>query len=291
MSKCCNAAYAIMRTIGREARRDPKRIVFPHAANARLLRAVQQIVDEGIAKPILLGRAAEIARLCDELSLDLLSQRCRDHRPARPRPTRRYTDRLYAAAPAQGPDLVRGAGAAPEERLLRRDDGRPRRRRRHGHRPAAQLPGDRAAAARDLRDAAGREGRGRHVHDGDAERGASSSATPCSTSTPTPRRSPTSRSRWPTPSTGFGVEPRVAMISYSNFGSVAAPRGHEGPAGARARAARRRPDLEIDGEMQPEIALDAERRATVLRVLAAHQEREHARVRLARAPATRRTRR
>ncbi len=34
------------------------------------------------------------------------------------------------AAPAQGHDLVRGAGAAPEERLLRRDHGRPRRRRR-----------------------------------------------------------------------------------------------------------------------------------------------------------------
>ena len=41
MSKSSNAAYSIMRTIGREARRDPKRIAFPHAANPRLLRAVQ----------------------------------------------------------------------------------------------------------------------------------------------------------------------------------------------------------------------------------------------------------
>src|SRR5436189_6407816 len=40
MSKGSNAAYSIMRTIGREARQDPKRIVFPHAANPRLLRAV-----------------------------------------------------------------------------------------------------------------------------------------------------------------------------------------------------------------------------------------------------------
>src|SRR6476469_9324932 len=64
MSKGSNAAYAIMRGIGREARRDPKRIVFPHAGNPRLLRAIQQIVEEGIANPILLGRKSEIAQMC-----------------------------------------------------------------------------------------------------------------------------------------------------------------------------------------------------------------------------------
>ncbi|HEY4239886.1 MAG TPA: phosphate acyltransferase, partial [Kofleriaceae bacterium] len=72
IAKGSNAAYSIMRTIGREARRDPKRVVFPHAANPRLLHAVQQIVDEGIAKPVLLGRREEIKDLCDELSLDML---------------------------------------------------------------------------------------------------------------------------------------------------------------------------------------------------------------------------
>jgi malate dehydrogenase (oxaloacetate-decarboxylating)(NADP+) len=49
------------------------------------------------------------------------------------------------------------------------------------------------------------------------------------------------------------------MISYSNFGSVRhadVSRVHE----ALAIAQRRRPDLEIDGEMQPEIALDEPRR-------------------------------
>ena len=83
MSKGSNAAYSIMRTIGREARREPKRIVFPHAANPRLLRAVQQIVDEGIAQPILLGRQPRSSAMCDELSLDLLVARRRDHRSAR----------------------------------------------------------------------------------------------------------------------------------------------------------------------------------------------------------------
>jgi malate dehydrogenase (oxaloacetate-decarboxylating)(NADP+) len=58
---------------------------------------------------------------------------------------------------------------------------------------------------------------------------------------------------------GLGVTPRIAMISYSNFGSV------RHPDVAKIQQAlelvrRRRSDLEIDGEMQPEMALDGERR-------------------------------
>ncbi|TMQ04639.1 MAG: hypothetical protein E6J90_51010, partial [Deltaproteobacteria bacterium] len=61
---------------------------------------------------------------------------------------------------------------------------------------------------------------------------------------------------------GFGVTPRVAMISYSNFGSVRHPdvtRIHRTLELVRDR----RPELEIDGEMQPEIALDPVRRQQV----------------------------
>src|SRR5690606_39244772 len=58
---------------------------------------------------------------------------------------------------------------------------------------------------------------------------------------------------------GFGVTPRVAMISYSNFGSVRHPTTKK-IQDAIEIVRRRRPDLEIDGEMQPEMALDPERR-------------------------------
>jgi malate dehydrogenase (oxaloacetate-decarboxylating)(NADP+) len=58
----------------------------------------------------------------------------------------------------------------------------------------------------------------------------------------------------------LGVRPRVAMISYSNFGAVRHPEV-EKVAEAIELVRRRRPDLEIDGEMQPELALSAERRA------------------------------
>src|SRR6185503_21310684 len=92
ISKGSNAAYSIMRTITKEAQRDPKRIVFPHAANPRLLMAVQQIVDEEIAKPILLGRPHEIEALCNEMSLDLMSRvEIIDPRQG----NQKYAERLY----------------------------------------------------------------------------------------------------------------------------------------------------------------------------------------------------
>jgi malate dehydrogenase (oxaloacetate-decarboxylating)(NADP+) len=60
---------------------------------------------------------------------------------------------------------------------------------------------------------------------------------------------------------GFGITPRMALISYSNFGSVRHPdvtRLHR----VLDMVRERRPDLEIDGEMQPELALDIERLKT-----------------------------
>jgi malate dehydrogenase (oxaloacetate-decarboxylating)(NADP+) len=64
-----------------------------------------------------------------------------------------------------------------------------------------------------------------------------------------------STARW------FGFEPRVAMLSFSNFGSV---RDEDTVRLAEAvRIARGRwPELEIDGEMQADIALDARKRVT-----------------------------
>jgi len=57
----------------------------------------------------------------------------------------------------------------------------------------------------------------------------------------------------------FDVKPRVAMLSYSNFGSAAGP-SPEKVRRAVALARKKRPDLEIDGEMEVDVAvLDEER--------------------------------
>jgi malate dehydrogenase (oxaloacetate-decarboxylating)(NADP+) len=58
----------------------------------------------------------------------------------------------------------------------------------------------------------------------------------------------------------LGLEPRVAMLSFSNFGDAPHPASKR-VAEATAIAQRLRPELMIDGEMQANVALDEEARA------------------------------
>ncbi len=53
----------VLRVIGAKARRDPKRIVFAEADNIKVLKAIQIIMDEGIGYPILLGDENKIREL------------------------------------------------------------------------------------------------------------------------------------------------------------------------------------------------------------------------------------
>jgi len=61
----------LLRNIQNMASNDPKQIVFAEGDNPRILKAVQSVVHEGIAKPILLGNKKKIAGLIDENALDL----------------------------------------------------------------------------------------------------------------------------------------------------------------------------------------------------------------------------
>jgi malate dehydrogenase (oxaloacetate-decarboxylating)(NADP+) len=61
----------IMRSIIHKAQRSPKRIVFPEGTEEKVLRASQIILDEEIAKPILLGSKETILERIKMLDLDL----------------------------------------------------------------------------------------------------------------------------------------------------------------------------------------------------------------------------
>jgi malate dehydrogenase (oxaloacetate-decarboxylating)(NADP+) len=63
----------VMRDIMLMARRDPRPIVYPDGEHERVIRAAARIVDEGIAQPILVGRPHRIRRTADELGIDLTS--------------------------------------------------------------------------------------------------------------------------------------------------------------------------------------------------------------------------
>ncbi len=61
----------IMRTIARKARLDPKRVLMVDSENYKTLQAAQIVVEEGIAKPILLGNKKRIEKLADSEAIDL----------------------------------------------------------------------------------------------------------------------------------------------------------------------------------------------------------------------------
>jgi malate dehydrogenase (oxaloacetate-decarboxylating)(NADP+) len=62
---------AIMRAITNMAKSDPKRVVFAEADNYKILKAAQIVKDENIAIPILLGNKETIERIIAESALDL----------------------------------------------------------------------------------------------------------------------------------------------------------------------------------------------------------------------------
>ena len=61
----------VMRSVIVRAKKDKKRIVFPEGEEVKILRAAERLVDEEIAKPILLGRPDVIRSRMRELGLDL----------------------------------------------------------------------------------------------------------------------------------------------------------------------------------------------------------------------------
>ncbi|MCE9572369.1 MAG: NADP-dependent malic enzyme [Deltaproteobacteria bacterium] len=257
MTKSSNAAYSIMRSIGRAARADPRRIVFPEANNAKLLRAIQQVLDEGIAKPVLLGRKDEIAALAAELALDLCD-RVEIIDPLTSPAAARYAERLFALRNRKGVTLpaaqslvaksnyfgVMMVEAGEADGLV----GGLKLTYPETVRPALQIlgmqPGAKVAVGMYmmvLQNTVKFFGDTAFNINPDADQLADIAI------------------QMADAVTALGVTPRVAMISYSNFGSVRHPEVEKiAVAIAKVRAAR--PMLEIDGEMQPELALSADRR-------------------------------
>ncbi|MDF2446131.1 MAG: nadp-dependent malic enzyme [Moraxellaceae bacterium] len=63
-----NSAF-IMKPVFAKAKAEPKRIAYAEGEDERVLRAVQVVVDEGLAKPILIGRPAVIEKRIEKLGL------------------------------------------------------------------------------------------------------------------------------------------------------------------------------------------------------------------------------
>lgn len=71
LSKRLGLDNKLIKNVTEKAKRNPKKVVFAEADNYKTLKAAQIVYEEGIAKPILLGKKKKIQELVDEYQLEL----------------------------------------------------------------------------------------------------------------------------------------------------------------------------------------------------------------------------
>jgi malate dehydrogenase (oxaloacetate-decarboxylating)(NADP+) len=245
-------ARGIMRGIINRAVRAPKRIVFPEGEDSRIIRAAQIISDEGIAQPILLGNPRVIEESAASMGISLADMTIEDPAASARRET--YAEHLWRLRQRKGMSL-----AEAHQRLFNanyfgsvmvdRGDADALLSGVGMHYPETIRP------ALEVIGAHSRAG----VVSGLYMLVFEKQVVFCGDTTVNinPTAEELSQIAYATSRVVrlFGLVPRIAMLSYSNFGSV---RDEET---ARIAAAvellrRRDPTLVVDGEMQADAALD-----------------------------------
>jgi malate dehydrogenase (oxaloacetate-decarboxylating)(NADP+) len=97
-------ARGIMRGLISRAQQEPKRVVFPEGEDPKILRAAQILVDEAIAHPILLGRLDRVRAMAEELGIPLDGITLEE--PGASKRRDRYAQHLWQRRQRKGMSLV-----------------------------------------------------------------------------------------------------------------------------------------------------------------------------------------
>jgi malate dehydrogenase (oxaloacetate-decarboxylating)(NADP+) len=93
----------LLKSITQKAKRNPKTVVFAEADNYKILKAAQIVYEEGIAKPILLGKIKTIEEVAKEYNLDLGDIPIIDPRSSKERDRKnKYAQLLYQKRKRRG---------------------------------------------------------------------------------------------------------------------------------------------------------------------------------------------
>ena len=92
----------ILRNVANKAKSGPKRVVFAEADNYKILKSAQIVIDEGIAIPILLGNVERIKQIMQENDLQLGDVQIIDPRNDTTEQACRYADYLFKKRQRRG---------------------------------------------------------------------------------------------------------------------------------------------------------------------------------------------
>ena len=240
-----------VRRLIHQAQRAPKRIVFGEGDDPKVLRAAQIILDEGIAQPILLAEPDRVAAAAAELGLELAGVEVLE--PARSGHYERFVDSYYALRWRRG---VRREDAYRE--MSRRGTFGPMMVRegvadifvsgRTRYYPDAIRPMMRVMADR-LRQ---RTLSAAHIAIKDGHHFLL--ADTAVNVDPSVEQLVHIAENTAELARELGIKPRIAFLSFSSFGSVKHPAAEKMRLAAELMQ-RTRPECEVDGELQADVAV------------------------------------
>ena len=247
-------ARGVLRGLLNRAMANPKRLVFPEGEEPKVIRAAQILVDEGIAEPVLVGNPDVIRSVAQQYHISLTDIAIED--PSTSAHRDRYAQALFKRRQRKGLSL---AGAQQRlfnpiffgAQMVACGDADALLSGVNLHypetiRPALQVIGAHPRAG---------------IVSGMYMLVFEKHLVFCGDTTVNIDPSAEDLARiayaaaWLVRT--FGIEPHIAMLSFSNFGSVRHPDA-EKVAKAVEIVRQRDPGLVIDGEMQADTALDAE---------------------------------
>jgi malate dehydrogenase (oxaloacetate-decarboxylating)(NADP+) len=253
----------LMKPVFDAARRDPRRVAFAEGEEPVVLRALQSIVDNGLAFPVLIGRPSVIEHRIEKFGLRLRSGI--DFEVVNPEQDERYREywttyhkimERQGVSPDIAKNVIRTRTSVIAAIMVYRGEadamlagvvGQFRTKLQHvldviGLAPGVHVPGSMSALTSDENTIFVCD---THVNaDPDARQVAEITLMAAE------------RLRI------FGLRPKVALLSHSSFGSEDDPVAHKMKE-ALAILREQAPDLEVEGEMTADMALDEDLRKQV----------------------------
>ena len=249
-------ARAVMRSIIVRAQQSPQRIVFPEATDPRILQAARTCLEDQIANPVLVGNPRRIVRAVEESGIELDLEHVEIIDPQEHARRERYADLFYRDRKRKG--ITRAEADTRLEQpiyfgamMLRMGDVDGLIAGEDMHYPEALRPCLEAVGVNpSVHQIAGLY---MMVFENDVKFFADTTVN-ITPDAETLAETAILAARFVR---RMGIDPRVAMISFSNFGSARHPQSLK-VARAVEIVKTRSPELVIDGEMQADTAVVTE---------------------------------